>query len=114
MPQISKFSRFQAATAEKFGDSGDKTTKLNNGAALRPIWQRGQNGDKAGTNRGQFYMMKMNSINLFIFPDPVHPPNPPGFDPCWLSLHFSGTGRKGISPWHNTTRPRFLSENPVL
>ena len=59
------------------GDSGDKPPKPSNGAGLRPIWQRGQSGDSAGTKRGHFYMMKIHSIiHIPRLPAPAARPGP--------------------------------------
>lgn len=64
MPQTDKKPRFQAATRQKAGDTGDKTGFPNENGGFG-------SGDKVGTKWGHFYMMKLNSINLFI---PFAPP----------------------------------------
>ena len=59
------------------GDSGDKPPKPSNDEGFRPIGQRGQSGDSAGTNRGHFYMMKIHSIiRILCFPAPAARPGP--------------------------------------
>ena len=103
MPQADKLPRFQAATGVKAGGSGGKTAKPNNGGALRLIDHWGQSGDKAGAKWGQFYMMKMNSINLSTYPAPCPPP---AARPWALLAGFAlcRNWAQRVFPWNTTTR----------
>jgi hypothetical protein len=55
-----------AAILKKCGDSGDKLEELRFYAGLRRFEVRGQNGDKAGTVRGQYqYVKKITHSHTF-------------------------------------------------
>jgi hypothetical protein len=55
-----------AAILKKCGDSGDKLEELRFYGGLRRFEVRGQNGDKAGTVRGQYqYVKKITHLHTF-------------------------------------------------
>jgi len=94
------------------GDSGDKCREASNGAGLQPEAKRGQSGDGLGTQRGQYWMMKFQSINL----SPSLPRSRPLRGPAFRLAGFPCTslemGANGL-PLEPFTGPGFAPRWPA-